>query len=128
NGRLVDNRGLWSEQCRGSGAIKGHSDVIICQEREIDTDETEVVYLGGFMKDAGDIDPIPLVESATDSFWWTPQTKLPEQLHKSFEALRDSRITSWADRKTVAETLMLAGVPRSTAFRHIKQLIQRGVL
>jgi len=128
NVRLVDDMRLWSEQCRGSGAIKGHSDVIICQEREIDTDDTEVVYIGGFMKDAGDIDPIPIVESAADSFWWIPQTKLPAALQKSFEALRGSGIAAWADRKGVSETLMLAGVSRATAFRHIKQLIQRGVI
>jgi hypothetical protein len=128
NVRLVDDMRLWSEQCRGSGAIKGHADVIICQEREIDADDTEVVHLGGFMKDAGDIDPIPLVESAVDSFWWIPQTKLPKSLCNSLDVLRQTGTTSWVNRSAVAATLILAGIKRPTAFRHIKQLIQRGAL
>lgn len=128
NVRLVDDMRLWSEQCRGSGAIKGHADVIICQEREIDADDTEVVWIGGFMKDAGDIDPVPLVESAADSFWWIPQTKLPKPLCGSLDVLRQTGTTSWVNRAAVAATLILAGIKRPTAFRHIKQLIQRGVL
>jgi hypothetical protein len=101
--------------------------------------DTEVVWIGGFMKDAGDIDPIPLVESAPDSFWWTPQTKLPKALSTSLDVLRKwlvspakflsgDTMVGWVNRSAAAATLILAGIKRPTAFRHIKQLIQRGAL
>jgi hypothetical protein len=127
NVRLVDNMRLWSEQCRGSGAIKGHADLIVCQEREIQ-DETEIVCFGGFMKDSADIDPIPLVESAQESFLYVPHTDLPEKLATARDVLVASGVMSWTNRSAMAETLIAGGVKRATAYNRIKQLIQYGVL
>jgi hypothetical protein len=135
NVRLSDNMRLWSEICRGSGAIKGHADLIVCQERVFE-DDKEIVYLGGFMKDAGDIDPMPLVESAHESFLWVPHTKLPQALAASAEILRrtgsadgpDGSDGSWLNRSAVAAALVAGGIPRATAYRHVKQLMQRAAL
>jgi hypothetical protein len=127
NVRLVADMRLWSDGCRGSGAIKGHSDVIVCQDR-VKEDDADVVYLGAFMKDAGDVDPMPLEESAPDSFLWVPRTKLPEKLHTALDMLRKTDIPSWPSRAAVAGTLMSQGVKRATAFRHVKALIERKCL
>lgn len=124
NVHLKDNMRLWSDGCRGSGAIKGHADVIVCQERMTE-DDMDIVYLGAFMKDAADVDPMPLVESKPDSFLWVPQTKLPDQLKHSLDILVRTAIPAWQNRSGVVETLMSAGVTRATAFRHVKQLILR---
>jgi len=120
NVRLVDNMRLWSEQCRGSGAIKGHADLIVCQEREIQ-DDTEIVYFGGFMKDSADIDPIPLVESAQESFLYVPHTDLPAKLAAARDVLVAAGITSWPNRSAMADTLIagesnaLLGTPGSNS-------------
>ena len=42
---LADDMRAWSDGCRGSTAIKAHSDVIICQEM-VKKEMTQVVYLG----------------------------------------------------------------------------------
>ena len=58
---------FWSDDARGSGAIKAHSDVIVCQERVIEEQE-ERLYLGAFLKDGPDVEPIPLAETGAQSF------------------------------------------------------------
>jgi hypothetical protein len=128
NTRLADDMRLWSEGCRGSGAIKGHADVIICQERETENDETEVVHLGAFMKDAADVKPISLVESATDSFLWVPHTELAKPTAVARDLLIKSGTESWEHRSDVAAVFESAGMKRSTAFARVKELLQRGVL
>jgi len=58
NVRLAAEMRLWSDVARRSGAIKAHADVIVRQERAKEKD-ADIVYFGAFMKDAGDVDPMP---------------------------------------------------------------------
>ncbi len=127
NVRLNENMRLWSEGCRGSGVIKGHADVIVCQERLMEGD-TEVVYLGAIMKDAPDADPMPLEEASPESFLWIPQRKLPTELRTSLQILESSGSESWDSQATVCKILMSSGQTRPTAYRHFKNLIQRRCL
>lgn len=121
-----DMRG-WSEDARGSTAIKAHADVIVCQERRMDGD-VEVVYLGAFMKDAADVEPIALTESDHESFFWAISAQLPDKLRPAFEALRRANRPFRNDAE-VAELLRTAlSVSRSTAYRHTKSLRDGGFL
>lgn len=116
----------WSDGARGSGAIKAHADVIACQERVIEG-ETEVVYLGAFMKDGPDIEPIPLVETDNESFLFAPSRDVPSHLRKSFDALK--KYSNFCDKSAaVAALLSEIGGGRSTAFRHVGELTTRGLL
>jgi AAA domain len=128
NVRLSADMRLWSDGCRGSGAIKAHADVIVCQEH-MKEDDTDVVYLGAFMKDAGDVDPMALEESAPESFLWVPQEKLPDELRRAYDVLRQSETTVWPTQAEAARRVILANnVSRATANRHVKNLIQRRLL
>ena len=129
NTRLADDMRLWSDGARGSGAIKAHADVIVCQERTIERDGTEVVHFGAFMKDAAEVEPMPLQESTPESFLWVPCEKLPDELRRSYDVLCQSGATSWRNQAEAAKTIILSiGVVRSTANRHVKSLIDRGRL
>jgi len=127
NAQLSKNMRLFSEGCRGSGAIKGYADVIICQQHTVEHD-VDTVWFGAFMKDAADVDPIPLVESPSESFNWDLPIDVPDHLRKTLEILLYSRIASWPNRTAVVETLVKLGLKEKTAYRHIKQLIQRRFL
>jgi len=127
NVRLKDEMRLWSEGARGSGAIKAHADVIVCQERTVEDDGTELVHWGAFLKDAPDVDPIALEESAPESFLWLPSRTIPNELNNTLNTLRGGK-EPWANRTEVAEFLMQGGMKRATAYRHIKNLFQRGRL
>lgn len=127
NVRLIEDMRLWSDRARGSGAIKAHADVILCQERVVEKD-TEVVYLGAFLKDAPDVDPISLEESSPESFLWLPRQELSDELQSSLGLLKNSGIISWSNRAAIAKFLQEHDMSRPTAFRHVKNLIQRGRL
>ena len=77
----------WSDGARGSGAIKAHADVIACQERVIE-DECEKVYWGAFLRDGADVEPIPLIETEQESFYWAVSREVPDHLKTSYEALK----------------------------------------
>jgi hypothetical protein len=115
----------WSDGARGSGAIKAHADVIVCQER-ITEGERELVYFGAFMKDGPDIEPMPLCETEEGSFFFRPSVQVPSFLRNSYETLRMQGEIK--DRGAASELLQNSGVRRSTAFKHVKQLMQRGLL
>ena len=120
----------WSDGARGSGAIKAHADVIVCQERVSGSEE--IVYLGAFMKDGADVEPIPLVETDYESFFFKPSFHVPENLRASYEALK--KHSSFLSKSAGAGILQAEVRPtgksmaRSTAFEHVKQLAERGLL
>jgi hypothetical protein len=126
NGSLRAGMREWSDGARGSGAIKAHADVIVCQERVIEG-ETELVYLGAFLKDGADIEPIPLVETDNESFLFKPSTDIPSHLRSSYDALKGRQ--NFRDKSAAAQVLQAkVGNGRSTAFRHVNQLAERGLL
>jgi DNA-binding transcriptional ArsR family regulator len=111
---------------RGSSAINAHADVVICQERHVESD-VEIVYFGGYMKDSADVEPIALVESNHESFFWTPSANVPDHLRKSFELLR-ATVRSFKSESDTVSVLTDSKVTRSTAYRHVKQLLDGGFL
>jgi hypothetical protein len=116
----------WSDGARGSGAIKVHADVIVCQERKMEK-EAGVVYFGAFMKDGPDIEPMPLTESEEESFLFQPSRQVPACLRGSYEVLK--RRLEFPDRAGAAQLIQQeAGVSRPTAFRHVKRLLELGLL
>jgi hypothetical protein len=115
----------WSDGARGSGAIKAHADVIVCQERKMES-ETEVVYLGAFMKDGPDIEPIPLTESGEESFLFQPSRQVPANLRKAYEVLKN--VLEFPDRTAAVNALKENGVTRPTAFRYVKRMLLLGLL
>lgn len=76
-----------SDGARGSSAVKAHADVILLQERTNDETGNEVVRLGAFLKDGPDVDPIPLMESDHQSFYWKPVRSVPGRIQISYNAL-----------------------------------------
>ena len=129
--KLLNGMREWSDGARGSGAIKAHADVIVCQERVSGSEET--VYLGAFMKDGADIEPIPLVETDYESFFFKPSLHIPDNLRLSYDALKKHSVP-FASKSAAAGLLQAevkpSGKPmaRSTAFDHVKQLMERGLL
>jgi hypothetical protein len=129
NIRLKDDMRLWSDGCRGSGAIKAQADVILCQEflgHSLSDSGEDTVWFGVIMKDAADIDPMALEESAEESFLWQPLRELPAELRNAMQQLRASG--SWRNKSEAAGVLIGAGWKRATAFLHVKNLIHRGAL
>jgi hypothetical protein len=124
--KLAENMRDWSDGARGSGAIKAHADVIVCQER-VEEQNEETIYFGAYMKDGPDIGPIPLQESDTDSFFFIVVREIPAVCRSSYSILKRnaSRLTSKAD---AVRTLTENGVKRATAYRHIRELTQVGLL
>jgi hypothetical protein len=111
---------VWSDSARGSGAIKAHADVIVCQERTQEG-ETEVVHLGVFMKDGPDIGPIPLEESGHESFYWVVRPDLSTHLRQSYNALEKAG-GKFPDKNAMVRVLVAAGIKKSSAYRHLKEL------
>jgi hypothetical protein len=125
-----DSLRAFSNGCRGSTAINAHADVVVCQERRIESD-VETVYLGAYMKDAADVEPLVLVESGHESFCWIASRNVPETLRSAYEALR--RATRPFKGAADAVAVLMAGqnghrATRATAYRHIKQLCESGFL
>lgn len=111
---------------RGSSAINAHADCILCQERRLERD-VETVYLGAYMKDSADVEPIALVESDHESFFWVSSANVPEHLRQSFESLRGTK-RAFKNEADAVSVLIGAKVPRSTAYRHVKELRDGGFL
>ena len=123
---LKDGMRQWSDGARGSGAIKAHSDVIICQERVIEN-ETEIIYFGAFMKDEADIDPIPLEESDAMSFYWQVSPEMPDHLRGSYDALKKAG-GKFGSKKAAINILEKAGVNIKTGYKHLSELKSLGFL
>jgi len=123
---LKENMRIWSDDARGSTAIKAHADTIVCQERVIES-HAEVLYWGAFLKDDADIEPVALEESDAQSFFWQVVPDVPDVLRTTYDALRAAG-GQFADRATAVHTAVKAGVARATAYRHMKDLANRGIL
>ncbi len=124
---LQDDMRAWSDEARGSSALKAHADVVVCQERKIDRQGNEIVDFGAFSKDAADVDPIALEETDVQSFLWSVRADVPSHLRSSLDRLRQ-RGSSFADVNAAVKTLQVGGVTRPTAYRHVNGLIQAGIL
>ena len=124
---LKEDMRAWSDGARGSGAIKAHADVVVCQERKVEGD-AEVVYWGAFQRDEADIEPMALDESEVRSFYWQVSPQVPEHLRASYDALKEAQ-RSFSDQSALAQVIQdAAHKPRSTAYRHIIQLKHLGLL
>jgi len=122
-----DSLRAFANGARGSSAINAHADVVICQERRIEGD-VETVYLGAYMKDAADVEPLPLVESDHESFYWIVSRKVPDKLRRSYETLRHAS-RPFSGEGDAVEALMTANSSsRATAYRHVKELRDGGFL
>jgi hypothetical protein len=118
---------LFANGARGSTAINAHADLVVCQEQVSESD-VETVYLGAYMKDAADVEPLSLVESDHESFYWTVSRKVPEKLRPSYEILRRAGGSFESQAEVVAVLMAGHGAKRATAYRHIKQLRDGGFL
>jgi hypothetical protein len=124
--KLAGNMRDWSDGARGSGAIKAHADVIVCQERVEEQDE-ETIYFGAYMKDGADIGPIPLQETDVNSFFFTVVREIPAVCRSSYSILKRNA-TRLSSRADAVRTLIENKVTRATAYRHIRELTQVGLL
>ena len=127
NVSLTSDMRSWSDGARGSTAIKAHADVIVCQERKTESD-VETVYLGAFMKDGPDVEPISLIETGHESFYWQVSPNIPEKLRSPFEALRKAA-RLFHDKKDAAKVITTAtGMSIATGYRRVDELLNRGLL
>jgi hypothetical protein len=124
---LSDDMRLWSDGARGSSAIKAHADVIVCQERTMDQNHTEVLHVGAFLKDGADIEPLKLEESDTQSYFWVLTADVPEYLTNTVAALQKAG-GRFADQAACARVLREARFSKPTAYRHLEDLRRRGLL
>ena len=124
---LKDDMRAWSDGARGSGAIKAHADAIVCQEQVRDSDEGELIYWGAFLKDAGDIEPIPLIESDVESFYWEVSPEIPSQLKPSLTVLQQAG-GQFNNKAAAAKAMEAAGRSRSSSYRDVEALIRRGLI
>jgi hypothetical protein len=125
---LKDDMRMFSDGARGSGALKAHADVIVCQERTKEND-IEVVYWGAFLKDAADIEPMALEETGHETFVWTVRAEVPSAARPSYDALKQSGKTSFATKRDACGIITAkTSAHEKTAYRHISQLIECGAL
>jgi RecA-family ATPase len=61
---LRDDMRAWADEARGSGAITAHADVIVCQERIVESG-LERLEFGAYLRDGSDIEPMALRESGS---------------------------------------------------------------
>ena len=117
---LASDMRLWSDGARGSSAIKAHADVIVCQERVMDQGN-EVLYVGAFLKDGADIEPLRLEESDAQSFFWVVTDEVPDHLKNTIAVLFNAG-GAFADYNVAADALRAAGIKKATAYRHLTDL------
>lgn len=123
---LTSDMRSWSDGARGSGAIKAHSDVIICQERREGGGE-ETIYLGAFGKDFKDVSPVALKETGPLSYLWECRGETPVHLEKAVRVLKKTG-ESFVGKAEVIKLLVKSGTPQATAYRHYGELVERRVL
>lgn len=125
---LHGNMREWSDGCRGSGAIKAHADCIICQERRMDEDTgAEIIDWGVFAKDIPDIEPMALVETDAETFFWVPSREIPVRLRDSFDVLKTAG-GKFTDKAHAIDLIKKAGISKSAAYRHIGEMLRIGIL
>jgi hypothetical protein len=118
---------VWSDDARGSSAIKAHADVIVCQEQVREEPEGEILHFAAFMKDGPDVDPIRLDETDHNSFFWEVSPEIPTHLRSAVQVLNDAggRFPSYA---AAAKALQEAHVAKATSYRKLEELKKRGWL
>ncbi len=125
--KLTEDMRGWSDRARGSGAIKAHCDVIVCQELTVGKG-SEVVHWGSFQRSEADTEPIPLMESDYESFYFEVSVELPDHLRSSYKTLRKAG-GPFPNKTAAANVLQTeANARRATAFSHIGELAHRGLL
>lgn len=88
----------------------------------------EVVYWGAFLKDAADIEPLPLVESDVETFYWQVSPDLPPELQAPLAALTKAG-ASFKNKSAAAHAISQGtNRGRSTAYRDVEDLLNRGFL
>jgi hypothetical protein len=119
----------WSDRGRGSAAIKAHADVIICQAREVDSDE-DAVYWGAFGRDMEDIAPMKLEAVTAESFaLQVARELLPDELAEHWEVIgRRFKPQQTFTQAEFANALMKAGVSKATAYRRFNTFQNRGLI
>lgn len=125
--KLKDDMRVWADEARGSGTITAHADVIVCQERVVES-AMEMLHLGAYLRDGADIEPMALRESANESFLWIVAPDLPEELIFCLDALRGAGREFQSRTDAVTFLQQAVGAGRSTAFSRVKDLISRGYL
>jgi RecA-family ATPase len=124
---LCENMRGWSDGARGSGAIKAHADLVVCQER-VDTETGEIVHLGAFSRDEADVNPLRLEESAPQSFYWCSSLWVPDRFQPAYDALRKAG-RSFTSKADAAHIIVAATrCSRATAFRRVGELLNVGAL
>jgi len=102
--------------------------VILCQERTTDDHGNEVVYLGAFLKDGADIEPFPTMESDHESYFFQPTMNVRDSLRPSFDALKTGG-GKFADKAAAVQRIKAAtNAARTTAYRHVDELIRAGLV
>lgn len=125
--KLKDDMRVWADEARGSGTITAHADVIVCQERVVES-AMEMLHLGAYLRDGADIEPMALRESASESFLWIVAPNLPEELIFCLDSLRGAGREFQSRTEAVTFLQQTVGAGRSTAFSRVKALISRGYL
>lgn len=125
--KLKDDMRVWADEARGSGTITAHADVIVCQERVVES-AMEMLHLGAYLRDGADIEPMALRESANESFLWIVAPDLPEELIFCLDALRGAGREFQSRTDAVTFLQQAVGAGRSTSFSRVKDLISRGYL
>jgi hypothetical protein len=84
---LRDEMRAWADEARGSGAITAHADVIVCQERTVESG-LERLDFGAYLRDGADIEPMALRECGSETFLWQVAPDIPLELTLCLEALQ----------------------------------------
>ncbi len=121
---LTTDMRTWSDGARGSGAIKAHADVIVCQERRVENGN-ETVYFGAFMKDGPDLQPTAMEETGPESFVWRMRSSPPLHLARTVAILQAAG-GRFATTTALIRALRVKGETESTAYRHLKELRAKG--
>src|SRR5262249_5828573 len=120
----------WSDRGRGSGAIKAHADLIICQARAGEI-EAPRLHVGAFGRDIIDIPPLELEQTAPESFTWQAFPKMKAPLERAWVAFRDYETTHGdlpTEKGELVKILERAGINTKTAYKHIDALIEDRLL
>lgn len=124
---LRDDMRAWADEARGSGAITAHADVIVCQERIVESG-LERLDFGAYLRDGADIEPMALRESGFESFLWEVAADVPLELTLCLDALHKSASEFPNRAAAVAVLEQMVGCGRSTAYSRLKELSDRKLL
>jgi hypothetical protein len=125
--KLKEDMRMWADEARGSGAITAHADVIVCQEREVESG-VELLHLGAYLRDGADVEPMVLRETCSESFLWEIAPDIPLELTLCLDALRDAGGSFQSRTDAVAILQQSLGSGRSTGFTRLNDLFKRGLV